>query len=63
MGKPHSMRTLRRPRSRWDDIKTDLQEVGRGEWTELNCLRIGTGGGHLKSGNDPSASIKCGECT
>jgi hypothetical protein len=29
--------------------------------TGLIWLRIGTGGGHLKRGNEPSGSIKCGE--
>ena len=38
VGKPEGKRTLRRPRRRWDDnIKMDLEEVGRGcgDWTEL----------------------------
>jgi hypothetical protein len=30
------------------NIKTDLQEVGWGAWTELISLRIGTDGGLLK---------------
>jgi hypothetical protein len=41
-------RPLRKTRIRWqDNIKMDLQEVGR--WTRigLNWLRIGTNGGHL----------------
>jgi hypothetical protein len=28
-------------------LKTDLQEVGCGEWTGSSWLRIGIGGGHL----------------
>jgi len=37
-----------RPRRRWEDnIKVDLQEVGRGAWNGSSWLRIGTGGGHL----------------
>ena len=43
VGKPEGKRPLERPRRRWEDnIKMDLQEVGRGcgDW-------IGTGGGHL----------------
>ena len=42
MGKPEGNRPLGRPRRRWEDnIKMDLEEVGRG-W-----LRIGTCGGRL----------------
>jgi hypothetical protein len=38
MGKPGGMRPLERPRRRWKDIKTDLQEVGCGgmDWIELD---------------------------
>ena len=38
MGKPEGKRPLGRPRHRWEDnIKMDLQEVGRdcGDWMEL----------------------------
>ena len=37
VGKPEGKRSLGRPRRRWeDDIKMDLQEVGRGgDWMEL----------------------------
>ena len=38
VGKPEGKRSLGRPRRRWEDnIKTDLQEVGRGceDWMEL----------------------------
>ena len=38
VGKPEGKRTLGRPRCRWEDnIKMDLQEVGRGcgDWMEL----------------------------
>ena len=38
VGKPERKRPLGRPRRRWqDDIKMDLQEVGRGcgDWMEL----------------------------
>ena len=38
VGKPEGKRTLARPRRRWEDnIKMDLQEVGRGcgNWMEL----------------------------
>jgi hypothetical protein len=50
VGKPEGKRSLERPRSRWEDnIKMDLQEVGRGgDWVELAQDRDrGTGGGHL----------------
>ena len=38
VGKPEGKRPLGRPRSRWEDnIKMDLEEVGRGgvDWMEL----------------------------
>ena len=38
MGKPEGKRPLGRPRRRWDDnIKMDLEEMGRGcgDWMEL----------------------------
>ena len=38
VGKPEGKRPLGKPRRRWEDnIKTDLQEVGRGcrDWIEL----------------------------
>jgi len=37
VGKPEGKRPLARPRRRWEDnIKMDLQEVGRGgDWMEL----------------------------
>jgi hypothetical protein len=38
VGKPEGKRPLRRPRRRWkDNIKMDLQKVGRGrgDWMEL----------------------------
>ena len=47
MGKPEGKRSLGRPRRRWqDNIKMDLEEVGRGcgDWMELP---EGTGGGLL----------------
>jgi hypothetical protein len=48
VGRPEGRRPLGRPRRRWEDnIKMDLQEVGRGAWTGLIWLRIGTGGGLL----------------
>jgi len=48
VGKPEGKRPPGRPRHRWEDnIKMDLQEVGRGVWTGSSWLRIETGGGHL----------------
>jgi hypothetical protein len=42
--KPEGKRLLGRPRRRWDDINTDLREVGcRG----MDWIEIGTGVGHL----------------
>jgi hypothetical protein len=37
VGKPEGREQLGRPRSRWEDIKMDLQEVGCGvmDWIEL----------------------------
>ena len=37
VGKPEGKRPLGKPRRRWEDIKMDLQEVGRGcgDWMEL----------------------------
>ena len=46
--KPEGKRPLGRPRCRWEDnIKMDLQEVGRGLGTGWGWLRIGTVGGRL----------------
>ena len=48
VGKPEGKRPLGRPRRRWEDnIKMDLQKVGRGLGTGWSWLRIGTGGGRL----------------
>ena len=44
MGKPEGKRPLGRPRRRWgDNIKMDLQEVGRGcgDWMKLSQDRDG----------------------
>jgi hypothetical protein len=52
---------LGRLRHRWNDnINMVLQEVRWGASTGLIWLRIGTGGGSFKSGDEPSGSIKCG---
>ena len=48
MGKPEGKKPMGRPRRRWENnIKMDLQEVGRVVGTGWSWLRIGTGGGHL----------------
>jgi hypothetical protein len=48
VGRPEGRRPLGRLRRRWqNNIKMDLQVVGRGAWTGLIWLRIGTGGGLL----------------
>jgi len=42
--KPEGKRLLEEPRRRWEDNMTmALQEVCWRAWTELICLRIGTG--------------------
>ena len=48
VGKPEGKTALGRPRRRLTDTtKIGLQSVGWGAWTELICLRKGTGGGLL----------------
>jgi hypothetical protein len=39
--------TLRRPKSRWDDIKMDLKEIVLRVWTGFTCIRIGSREGLL----------------
>jgi hypothetical protein len=63
VGKSEGKTPLGRPRHRWDDnIKMDLWEVVCGTWTVSVWIRIGTGEGQLRMRNEPSGSIKCGEC-
>jgi hypothetical protein len=48
VGKPKEMKPLGRPRRRWkDNIEMYLGEVGL--WIGWSWLRIGTGGGHLRT--------------
>jgi hypothetical protein len=48
VGKPEGKRPLGRRKRRWEDnIKMDLQEVGKGAWNGFVWLRTGTGGGLL----------------
>jgi hypothetical protein len=37
VGTPERKRQLRRPRSRWRDIKTDLREIG---WNSLSWIDL-----------------------
>ena len=63
VGKPEGKRPLWRPRRRWEDnIKVDLQEVGRGLWG-LDGVGSGYGqvAGTFKCCSELSGSIKCGE--
>jgi len=48
VGNAEGKKPLGRPRHRWEDnIKMNLQEVGCGDWTRSNWIRIERGGGHL----------------
>ena len=63
VGKPEGNRPLGRQRRRCEDnIKMDLQEVGRGcgDWMEL-AQEKGQVAGACEYGNELSGSIKCGE--
>ena len=47
VGKPEGRRPLGRPRRRWTDIRTDLQEVG---FVYMDCIGLArdrASGGHL----------------
>ena len=60
--RPEGKKPLGKPRRRWDNnIKMDLKKWD-GSWTGLMWLRIRTGGGVCECGNEPSNSIKWGEC-
>ena len=64
VGKTMGKETLGRPRFRWEDnIKTDLQQIGReGAWTELICLMTLTRDElSFERDNGPSSSINCGK--
>ena len=63
MGKYVGKRQLGRPTYGWEDnIKMDLEEVGRGcgDWMELAQDRDSWAGA-CEYGNELSGSIKCGE--
>ena len=60
VGKPERKRPLGRPRCRWEDnIKMDLQEVGRGcgDWMEL-AQEGGQVAGACEYGNEFWSSLK-----
>ena len=62
VGKPEGKRPLGRPRRRWEDnIKTDLQEVGRGCGDWMGLAQDRQVAGACEYGNELSGSIKCGE--
>jgi hypothetical protein len=62
VGKPEGRRTFGRPRHRWkDSIKMDLPEVGWGHGLDSWVFGEGRVVCCCKCGNEPSASIKCGE--
>jgi hypothetical protein len=58
-----------RERDHFEEPGADLRIIlrwifrkwGVGVWTGSSWLRIGTGGGCYKRGNEPWGSIKCGE--
>ena len=62
VGRPEVKRPLGRPRRRWgDNIKMDLQEVGRGceDWMELAQDRDGVAS-TCEYGDEPSGSKNAG---
>jgi len=60
------MKPLGRPRSRWEDIKMVLQQVGWGgmDWNALgqdrHSWRAGGRAGACECSSEPTVSIKCG---
>jgi hypothetical protein len=42
-------------------LKWIFERLDGGAWTGSIWLKIGTGGGSCKCGDEPSGSIKCGE--
>jgi hypothetical protein len=48
VGESEGKKKFRRPRRQWEDnIRVDLQEIGRRLWKTLSSLSIETGGGLL----------------
>jgi len=67
LGKPEGKRPLGIPRHSWeDDIKMDLQEIGRVApnyfWTGWIWLKIQTSGGFLSARYELSGFIGCEKC-
>ena len=61
MGKPEGKRPLGRPRRRWEDnIKMDLQEVGRGCGDCMELAQEGQVAGTCEYGDEPSGSRNAG---
>jgi len=61
VGNPEGKRALGRPRRRWEDIKTDGQEVGcGGDGLDWYGPEQGQMAGSCECGNELSGSIKCG---
>ena len=52
---------LGRPRRRWVDIRTDLQEVGCGYMDWIGLAQDRQVADACECGNEPSGSVKCGE--
>jgi len=62
VGKPEGRRPLGRPRCRWvDNIRMDLQEVGRGYMDWIGLAQDRDRWRTVECGNEPSSSVKCGE--
>jgi hypothetical protein len=63
VGKPEGKRSLERSRHRWNNIKTDFQEVGRGK--DMDWIDLAQDWEHVagccECGDELSGSIKCGE--
>ena len=63
VGRPDGNRQLGRSSRRWDDnIKMDLQELGWGYGLDCSSSGQELVARCYECGNEPSGSIKCGEC-
>jgi hypothetical protein len=55
VGRPERKSSIGRPRRRWqENIKIDLQEVGRGKGLELFRSEVGQVAGYCECGNEHS---------
>jgi hypothetical protein len=62
VGKAEGKRPLGRHTHRWENnIKMYIQQIGRGAWTGLIWLIIGTSSGPCEHVAELSGSIKCGQ--